>query len=205
MADATNGKGPIECAATDAATNDVKKEEIPAADAVPKDAKEELPKLSAKDWRTYNAKAEHMDQFHNHFRHTWNMLYNACTNNKRPAGMSIRQFLAMGSQFCGQLTMHHDIEEMHIFPHLGRKMPAFRNKGIAKEQHKQIHAGLEKLEDYLNKCRSGERELRLDEMKGIMDGFGAVLWKHMDDEVVQLGAENMRKYWTLEELRQIPF
>jgi len=37
-----------------------------------------------------------------------------------------------------------------------------------------------------------------------MDSWGEVLWKHLDQEVETLGAENMRKYWTLEEMRKMP-
>lgn len=29
-----------------------------------------------------------------------------------------------------------------------------------------------------------------------MDDFGSVLWAHLTDEVVELGAENMSKYWS---------
>lgn len=64
--------------------------------------------------------------------------------------------------------------------------------------------GMDRLEAYLMDCRSGEKELRLDEMKKVMDSFGKVLWDHLDDEVRTLGAENMRKYWTQEEMRRLP-
>jgi hypothetical protein len=67
-----------------------------------------------------------------------------------------------------------------------------------------IHKGLDALDAYLRSCKSGERELRLEEMKGVMDGFGATLWEHMDDEVAALKAENMRKYWTREEMARLP-
>jgi len=83
-------------------------------------------------------------------------------------------------------------------------MPAFRKELELLTQHKQIHAGMEKLEAYLGQCRSGEKDLRMEEMKEIMDSFGDVLWCHLGDEVKQLGAENMRKYWTTEELRRMP-
>ena len=135
----------------------------------------------------------------------------------------MRQFIIMGEQFCHHLTMHHTIEEMHIFPvsrtdsmvHdcssltlldqvLAVKMPAFQKELQLLTQHKQIHLGLEKFEDYLAKCKSGESDLRMDEMKGLMDSFGDVLWTHLDDEVKELGAENMRKYWTPEEMRRMP-
>ena len=72
------------------------------------------------------------------------------------------------------------------------------------EQHRQIHAGLDRLEEYLNQCKSGERSLRRQEVKEILDGFGTVLWTHLDEEVEQLGAENMRKYWTKSEMANMP-
>lgn len=118
--------------------------------------------------------------------------------------MSIRQFLSLGQQFCHHLTMHHGIEEQHIFPVLAKKMPAFKKELELLSQHKQIHNGLDKLEKYLEECSDGERELRLAELKAILDGFGKVLWQHLDDEVKELGAENMRKYWTLQEMQRMP-
>lgn len=83
-------------------------------------------------------------------------------------------------------------------------MPSFRPGSAALEQHKQIHAGLDKLEEYLKGCRRGERELRREEVRGILDGFGGVLWTHLEEEVRELGAENMRKYWTKEEMARLP-
>jgi len=130
-------------------------------------------------------------------------MYKACENNKRPAGMSIRQFLRTGLEFCNHLGMHHGIEEQHVFPLLAKKMPAFRKELELLTQHKEIHQGLKKFQEYLENCQSGENELRLVEMKRLMDQFGDVLWRHLDDEVKELGAENMRKYWTLEEMRTL--
>lgn len=107
------------------------------------------------------------------------------------------------------LETHHAIEETHIFPVLARKMPEFRSgkgNGAAEllQQHRQIHKGMDVLEDYLRKCRSGEADLELSVLKEKMDTWGEVLLKHLDQEVETLGAENMRKYWTIQEVRQIP-
>jgi hypothetical protein len=88
---------------------------------------------------------------------------------------------------------------------LARKMPAFRKELELLTQHKQIHAGLERLEEYIIQCRSGEKDMRFAELKTILDSFGEVLWSHLDDEVKQLGANNMRKYWSLQEMRNMPF
>ena len=148
--------------------------------------------------------AEHMSYFHNHFKSTWAILYTACEKNKRPAGMSIRQFLHAASELVQHLEMHHSIEEAHIFPVLAQRMPVFKQEMELLEQHQQIHKGVAELEKYVRACRVGERELRLEEMKVVLDGFREVLWQHLDEEVENLGAENMRKYWTVQEMQKMP-
>lgn len=140
---------------------------------------------------------------HSHFRLTWNQLWDACESKKKGA-LSARQMIMMGLQFCSQLDFHHSIEEQHIFPVLAKKMPEFRKELELLSQHRQIHAGLEKLEEYLEKCRSGEEDMRRDEVKRLMDGFGKVLWTHLDQEVKTLEAANMRKFWSLDEMRRLP-
>lgn len=107
------------------------------------------------------------------------------------------------------LETHHGIEESYFFPLLAKKMPEFRpgkGNGAAEllQQHKQIHAGMDVFEEYLRKCRSGETELELSVMKEKMDLWGDVLLKHLDQEVKTLGAENMRRYWTIAEVRAMP-
>jgi hypothetical protein len=88
---------------------------------------------------------------------------------------------------------------------LASRMPVFRDKQAMKAQHKLIHVGLDKLEAYVAECKAGKRELRLSEMGEILEGFGSVLWTHLDEEVRNLAAENMRKYWSLEDMRRFPF
>ncbi|KAK5081916.1 hypothetical protein LTR70_009251 [Exophiala xenobiotica] len=164
---------------------------------------EELPKLSTDEFRQYNRLAVMMDAYHNHFRHTWNMLYCIASTGQRPAGVSLRGMIHTGLQLCHQLTIHHTIEEQHIFPELSTRMPGFKDDEVLIGQHEQIHEGLEALEAYLRACQSGEKELRMEELKGVMDGFGKVLWEHLDEEVRMLGAENVRRYWSLDDVRRM--
>jgi hemerythrin-like domain-containing protein len=130
-------------------------------------------------------------------------MQTACNNNRRPAGQSIRQFIRTGLDFCSYLTTHHTIEEQFMFPQLAKKMPEFRRDDQLLRQHHDIHEGLSQLEEYLGNCQRGEADFRLGEVKRLMDAFGAVLWAHLDAEVRTLGAENMRQYWTLEEMRRL--
>ena len=195
---------------------------------VKKDEQEDerqLPPLTPGEFRAYNRMAEHMNVFvslfrplvpihtpsdpptffqHEHFRSSWTTLHTACTSRHRPAGMSLRQFLNLGLEFVQHLTIHHTIEEQHIFPVLAQRMPAFRQELELLTQHRQIHEGLDRFEAYLEACRSGERELRWEELREVMDGFGDVLWTHLDQEVRELGAEKMRKCWSIREMATLP-
>ncbi len=90
-------------------------------------------------------------------------------------------------------------------------MPEFRagegeGEGAAEllRQHAEIHAGMDGVEAYLEACVRGEGELRLGVLGGLMEGWGEVLWRHLEQEVETLGAEEMRKYWTVEEMRRMP-
>lgn len=119
--------------------------------------------------------------------------------------MTLKQFIDTGLQFAQHLTTHHGIEERFVFPMLGRRMPEFRGgRAELLQQHRQIHKGMDHFEDYLRKCKSRETELELGVLREKMDSWGEVLWTHLDQEVKTLGAENMRKYWTLEEIRSMP-
>lgn len=125
--------------------------------------------------------------------------------------MSLKQFIDEGLIFLNHLTQHHNIEETYIFPHLAKKMPEFQNSNKNKkaaellQQHKEIHKGMDVTEAYLRGCRNREVDLEMSVLKTKLDSWNAVLWKHLDQEVATLGADNMRKYWTIEEVRRIPF
>lgn len=135
------------------------------------------------------------------------MLHGACEAGRRPSSLSLKQFISTGIQLCSHLSAHHSIEEQHIFPILATKMPEFKQGKNAAEllrQHEEIHKGMDVFEEYLRQCKNGETELDLRVMKTKMDTWGEVLWKHLDQEVKTLGAENMRKYWTMAEMRRMP-
>ncbi|KAL7625948.1 hypothetical protein AAE478_002717 [Parahypoxylon ruwenzoriense] len=187
----------------------------------PKQQKQEgqpkLPKLTPAEFRGYNRLAEHMDLFHAHFRTAWNSLWaTACAGNSAAGKAKSktareRSVIGDGIAFVAQLEMHHDIEETYFFPVLARRMPEFRNDGKGGagaaellRQHREIHGGMEGLRSYLRACREGNQDLDMDVLKKQMESWGTVLWTHLDQEVKTLGAENMRKYWTVEEIRHIP-
>ena len=131
-------------------------------------------------------------------------MRNACSTGRKPDGMTLRAFLNLGDNFVQELTLHHTIEEQHVFPVLARKMKTFGKELELLTQHKHIHEGLVKLEDYVHECREGQRDFVFAELGEIMDEYEQVLWQHLDEEVYELRAENMREYWSVDEMRRMP-
>ncbi|KAF8421695.1 hypothetical protein EV426DRAFT_637731 [Tirmania nivea] len=134
-----------------------------------------LPKLTASEFLEYNRLAEHMNSFHNHFRVSWNELYATRGSHH----LSLRA----ASRFLDTLTMHHNIEETYVFPRLATH----------------------KLEAYLGDYEKGVRDLRMEEVQMLMDSWKDVLWTHLDREVEELGAEKMRQYWSIQEMKSFGF
>lgn len=117
--------------------------------------------------------------------------------------MTLKQFLDEGLSFAEGLSMHHSIEERHFFPMLAKRMPEFR--GDMQAQHREIHHGLEKFEEYLRGCKDGRCDFELGALRDKMSSWGEVLWTHLDDEVRALGANNMRRYWSKDDMAKMPF
>ncbi|KAL8304610.1 hypothetical protein RB597_004271 [Gaeumannomyces tritici] len=174
-----------------------------------------LPPLTPTEFREFNRLADEMTYYHGHFKQSWNVLYDAASSGRRPKNLTLKQFLDTGMGFVRSLTMHHNIEETYLYPILAPKMAEFRHaqggggKKLSQkqseliQQHRDIHEGMDQLEEYINKCRSREVDLEMSVLLQKLDSWGTVLWKHMDQEVETLGAANMRKYYTLGEMRRI--
>ena len=64
--------------------------------------------------------------------------------------------------------------------------------------------GLEKLSKLVSKWKDEPTAYSPTEMKGCLDSFRSVLFRHLDEEVEDLGGENLRKHFSsLDELRRV--
>jgi len=158
----------------------------------------------ARNERKWNRLAEHMSMFHDRFKLDFNNIYELADGSYTKRGMSTKMFLAEAQQLRRHLTMHHTIEETYIFPILAAKMPAFQNDERHVQSHHGIHEGLDKLGALLTKWNLEPSTYSPDEMRACLDGWREVLFRHLDEEVEDLSAANMKKYWKLEELDMIP-
>jgi glutamate-1-semialdehyde aminotransferase len=132
----------------------------------------------------------------------WNRLYGVASTNRLSDGFTASTFMNLGLRFCGGLDAHHTAEERRLYPILAKRMPAFQEDLELLSQHKEIHAGLTRLSSLLNGYKYGQNPLSLGEVKECMDGFGEVLWKHLDEEVVQLSPDKLSMYWSVDEVER---
>lgn len=123
-----------------------------------------------------------------------------------------------------ELTLHHTIEERHIFPILAKRMPSFRNDEAHIKSHHGIHegplrslmfkfevlefwewinsaavliTGLDKLGQLLHKWKVEPSAYSPQEMRESLDSWREVLFKHLDEEVCDRSRSiiRMRMTW----------
>ncbi|KZL64735.1 neutrophil cytosol factor 2 protein [Colletotrichum tofieldiae] len=171
----------------------------------------ELSSLSPQEHNTYNRLAVRMEQFHEHFRHTWTMLYDAAITKRRPSNFTQEELIDAGIRFVDNLEGHHRVEETYIFPVLAKRMPEFRHNGRNQKaaelilQHEEIHRGMTAMREYLIACKDGIADFQFSILQQKMDSWGKTLWIHLEQEVKVLGVESMRQYWTMDEMTAFPF
>ncbi|EJD02598.1 uncharacterized protein FOMMEDRAFT_19894 [Fomitiporia mediterranea MF3/22] len=118
--------------------------------------------------------------------------------------MSLQMYLREADSLKKHLETHHSIEERFIFPELAKKMPSFAENDQHRKSHEGIHDGLVKLGAITREFRENPTSYSPERMRECLDSFRDVLMKHLDEEVEDLRGENLKKYWTLEELDKIP-
>ncbi|KAL0956565.1 hypothetical protein HGRIS_002702 [Hohenbuehelia grisea] len=145
-----------------------------------------------------------MRSFHNSFKREFEMLYELSDGSYNKFGWSLTMYLSAIKRLKSGLTMHHTIEERHIFPKLAKRMPAFANTddGAHWNSHRGIHQGISTLSRISPKYWLICNSLGLDdlsklvtkfseepaaynpiELRACFDGFRDVLFHHLDEEV----------------------
>lgn len=158
---------------------------------------------SARDERRWNRMADMMTRFHDYFKQEFNVVYELADGSFSARGMSLRMYLSLADELRKHLTMHHTIEERHIFPNLAKRMPSFKADEQHIAAHHAIHEGLDQLGALLDKWRAEPAAYAPQEMRACLDGWRGVLFRHLDEEVQDLSGENMRKYWSMEEFDRL--
>ncbi|CAA7261621.1 unnamed protein product [Cyclocybe aegerita] len=161
---------------------------------------------SLREERKWNRMSEKMSGFHEWFKQEFNMLYTLADGSFTSRGLSLAHYLETAKTMNHHLTMHHAIEERYVFPILTKKMPQFakENEGAHIISHQGIHEGLVKLEKLVDKWTDEPATYSPEEMRDCLDSFRDVLFHHLDEEVEDLRGENLKKYFTLQEVTALP-
>ncbi|KAL5485498.1 hypothetical protein ACEPAI_8140 [Sanghuangporus weigelae] len=154
--------------------------------------------------RRWNKLAVTMETFHDYFKREFSQLYKLADGSFANKGMSLQMYLRAAESLKKHLEGHHTIEERFIFPELAKKMPSFAEDEQHRKSHEGIHDGLVRLSTLIREFREEPSTYSPQRMRECFDSFKDVLMRHLDEEVEDLRGENMKKYWTLEELDKIP-
>jgi len=148
----------------------------------------------------WNRLADSMDRFHAYFRMEFERIYELADGSFHELRMTLPMYLKEVDGLKRHLEAHHTIEERFIFPILANRMPAFAENEQHRKSHDGIHEGLDRLSLLTNSYRANPPSYSPEKMRECLDSFRNVLMRHLDEEVADLGAENMKKYWTLQEV-----
>ncbi|ODQ56394.1 hypothetical protein SAICODRAFT_74890 [Saitoella complicata NRRL Y-17804] len=159
-----------------------------------------VPDFEARQW---DRLAVRMEGFHSYFRVSFNSIYDLA-DKFEDQKITLQDFVDHALELDSHLHTHHSIEDIYIFPILGKRMPAFAPTGTHPEHHRRIHEGLEQYVQYLKAVRAGAEDYDAKVLREKLAAFRGVLFEHLDEEVEHLRGENMRKYWTLDEVRRLP-
>ncbi|KAF8678455.1 Hemerythrin HHE cation binding domain [Rhizoctonia solani] len=157
----------------------------------------------ASENRRWNRLADRMAYFHTALATKFDNIY-ALSDGSFAKVMSLPVYLRMVMEFHDHLDAHHSIEEVYVFPVLAQKMPNFADNERHKNSHKVIHSGLDKLKDLVAGWKAEPTTFSPGTLRSCLDEFKTPLFKHLSEEVRDLSGENLKKYYTLEEVDRLP-
>jgi len=152
----------------------------------------------------WNRLATRMHGFHSYLLSELNSIYNLADGKYTQRGMSLSQYLRQASEFRSHLEMHHNIEERYIFPVLAQRMSVFGDNAKHRNAHAIIHEGMNRLSALVGRYQRDPTIYSPVEIRDCLDSFKEVLVSHLAEEEKDLSGENMKQYYTLEEVDRLP-
>ncbi|KUJ22653.1 uncharacterized protein LY89DRAFT_680770 [Mollisia scopiformis] len=128
--------------------------------------------------------AREMACAHNGMLRSLNSIYQQCVHVSE--SQDILDLLQYSKFWCAWLEEHHEAEEKWYFPDIERITGVEDLMAGMVTQHKDFMPGLEELTKYVNETTVEAYDGR--ELRRIVDDFGAILTKHLTEEVEVLAA-----------------
>jgi len=159
---------------------------------------------AAHDERRWNRLATRMHGFHAYLMSEFDSIYNLADGKYTERGLTLQQYLRQALEFRHHLEMHHDIEERYIFPVLAQRMAAFADNQKHRNAHRLIHEGLDRLSTLIARYQNEPVIYSPVDVRDCLNSFRDVLVSHLAEEEKDLSGENMKQYYTLEEVDRLP-
>ncbi|KAG6832593.1 hypothetical protein H0H92_014429 [Tricholoma furcatifolium] len=146
-----------------------------------------------------------MAAFHNWFKEEYKTIHAFADGSFNKRGLSLPRYLDTVVAFNSHLHAHHTIEERFVFPILAKKIPKFAHDAQDGHvrSHQAIHDALQSLLALVTKWRMDPASYSPAEMTEALEGLAGVLFEHLDQEVEDLRGDNLKPYFTLEEIEAI--
>ena len=118
---------------------------------------------------------------HNCLIRALNCIYLQAPNVKNPA--DVADFLTYMHAWSLFLHMHHETEEVVVFPLLEEAIgiKGFMEKNV--EQHAAFGKGMGEYDEYVKACQEGREKFDGEKVRNIVGEFGEMLTSHLTDEI----------------------
>jgi hemerythrin-like domain-containing protein len=119
---------------------------------------------------------------HNGMLRSLNSIYQQSAHVTKP--QDVKDLLLYAKFWCGWIEEHHEGEETFFFPQIETATGVKGLMATNVAQHHSFTSGLEQMEKYVKETAVGDYDgLKL---RGIIEGFGHKLTKHLSDEIQTL-------------------
>jgi hemerythrin-like domain-containing protein len=126
--------------------------------------------------------AREMANAHNGMLRALNSIYQQCIYVKEPR--DVKDLLLYVTFWCDWIHEHHEGEESFLFPRVEEITGVEGLMKVNITQHQMFMNGLEEMKKYAKKTKAEEYDGM--ELRGIIDGFGGNLTKHLTEEIETL-------------------
>lgn len=133
--------------------------------------------------------ASEMCLVHNVLLRGLNAIYNQAVGiGARGTAKDRDDFVGFARAWATALEEHHQLEEETVFPDINRitGVPGLMDGNV--EEHGAFHEGVERYVAYLDAVSSGADKYDGERLVGLVDSFGAVLRRHLSNEIDTLVA-----------------
>ncbi|KAF8574056.1 hypothetical protein K439DRAFT_1420908 [Ramaria rubella] len=106
----------------------------------------------------------------------------------------LKNFLGYCEACLLAISYHHHVEETVFFPFANQKLDFSHEM----EQHKDIHAGLDRLIDTIQAAQTNHSLFDAAQMKKMMVGLRTPMYEHFDEEIAHLNPAELKVFPTEE-------